>query len=191
MTEETNFLDRLSRCLAGDRQVEPDRPGFQRAGVLVPLIVGGEKQELLFTRRTDTVETHKGQISFPGGVVDAADEDIVATAIRELEEETGIPAREVRTVGLLDDLATPTGFLITPVVGLFDDLPTVTPNPDEVAEVFSVPLEFFYDTRNRTVERHTLHGVEREGWRYTHSGRTIWGATAVIIRSLLMRLERT
>lgn len=191
MTEENLFRDRLSRCLAGKRHVEPERPGFHRAGVLVPLVDSGGIQELIFTQRTETVETHKGQIAFPGGVADAADENIVATAVRELEEETGIARWAVRTVGLLDDLATPTGFLITPVVGVFDNLPSMAPNPEEVAEVFTVPLEFFLDPRNRTVERHSLQGVEREGWRYTHQGRTIWGATAVIIRSLLLRLERT
>jgi 8-oxo-dGTP pyrophosphatase MutT (NUDIX family) len=159
--------------------------------VLVPVIDSRGTQDLLFTRRTHIVETHKGQISFPGGVVDGADENIVATALREMEEETGIHPATVRTMGLLDDLATPTGFLITPVVGLFNALPSITPNPDEVAEVFTVPLEFFFDTRNRTVERHRFDGVEREGWRFTYRGKTIWGATAVIIRSLLLRLDRT
>jgi len=159
--------------------------------VLVPVIVSRGTKELLFTQRTDIVETHKGQISFPGGVVDSADDDIVATAIREMREETGVSPRAVRTVGLLDDLATPTGFLITPVVGLFNALPSITPNPSEVAEVFTVPLEFFFDTRNRTVERHSFRGVEHEGWRFTYRGKTIWGATAIIVRSLLLRLDHT
>ncbi len=161
--------------------------GYQKAGVLVPLVSGDSGAELLFTKRTDLVETHKGQISFPGGMVDRGDRDIASTALRELEEELGIPASMVEVVGLLDDLATPTGFVITPVVGMLTVLPEMRPNTEEVQESFLVPLSFFADHSHGRREFRTLHGKKHEVWFYDYRRRTIWGATAMIVRSLLDR----
>jgi 8-oxo-dGTP pyrophosphatase MutT (NUDIX family) len=156
--------------------------------VLVPLILGGEGAELLFTRRTDHVETHKGQISFPGGMADDADADIVQTALREAEEELGIAAGLIDIKGILDDLAVPSGFTITPVVGILSALPLLTPNPREVAEAFTVPLAFFCDPANGRSELWDYRGAKREVWFYEHGEHTIWGATAMIVRSLLLSL---
>ncbi|HTR98555.1 MAG TPA: CoA pyrophosphatase [Bacteroidota bacterium] len=162
--------------------------GFRRAGVLVPLLIGSRKPELLFTKRTEEVESHKGQISFPGGMADAADMDIVETALREAREELGIEASAVTVRGMLDDLAVPSGFIITPVVGTLEALPTLTPNPAEVAEAFTVPLEFFCSPRNGRSEIRELHGMKREVWFYEHREHTIWGATAMIVRSLVLKM---
>jgi len=162
--------------------------GFRRAGVLVPLLIGSRKPELLFTKRTEEVESHKGQISFPGGMADAADTDIVETALREAREELGIEASVVTVRGLLDDLAVPSGFIITPVVGTLEALPTLTPNPAEVAEAFTVPLEFFCIPRNGRSEIRELHGMKREVWFYEHREHTIWGATAMIVRNLVVKM---
>ena len=162
--------------------------GFRRAGVLVPLVIGGRKPELLFTKRTDEVESHKGQISFPGGMTDTGDVDIVETALREAREELGITASAVTVRGILDDLAVPSGFIITPVVGTLEALPTLTPNPAEVAEAFTVPLEFFCIPRNGRSEIRELHGMKREVWFYEHREHTIWGATAMIVRSLVVKM---
>ena len=162
--------------------------GFRRAGVLVPLILGGDGADLLFTRRTDHVETHKGQISFPGGMTDESDTDIVHTALREAEEELGIGAKHVEIKGMLDDLAVPSGFIITPVVGTLRALPLLTPNPQEVAEAFTVPLAFFCDPANGRSELRDYRGGKREVWFYQHGGHTIWGATAMIVRLLLLNL---
>ena len=159
--------------------------GYQRAGVLVPLILDGGTLDLLFTKRTEQVETHKGQISFPGGAVDRTDRDIVHTAVREAEEELGIPETAVQLLGLLESLSTPTGFVITPVVGVLRGLPSLCPNSHEVAEVFTVPLEFFRDERNARREIWMVEGREQEVWFYTWGGHVIWGATAIILRSLL------
>jgi 8-oxo-dGTP pyrophosphatase MutT (NUDIX family) len=162
--------------------------GFRRAGVLVPLILNGGGTELLFTRRTDHVETHKGQISFPGGMSDEGDEDIVQTALRETEEELGIGASHVEIRGILDDLAVPSGFIITPVVGVLSGLPPLRPNPQEVAEAFTVPVGFFCDTRNGRSELRDFRGAKREVWFYQHGEHNIWGATAMIVRSLLLTM---
>ena len=163
--------------------------GYSKAAVLVPLILESGVPHLLFTKRTEIVETHKGQISFPGGVMDPDDGDVIRTALREAWEEVGIPEAAVVISGLLDDLATPTGFIITPVVGLIEQLPRLSPNKDEVADIFQVPLSFFSDQRNGRSELREFRGRKHEVWFYQSDGHTIWGATAIIVRSLLKRLE--
>jgi 8-oxo-dGTP pyrophosphatase MutT (NUDIX family) len=164
--------------------------GFQRAAVLVPIIHSAGSHELLLTRRTHDVETHKGQISFPGGVVDRGDRDSVHTALRETREELGIDEEMVTTVGLLDDLATPTGFIITPVVGFFSSMPPLRRNPREVAEVFFVPLSFFEDSAHVRHEQREFLGRMHDVWYYDTEKHIVWGATAAIIRSLLKRMQR-
>jgi 8-oxo-dGTP pyrophosphatase MutT (NUDIX family) len=161
--------------------------GFHRAAVLVPVIWTGE-YELLFTKRTETVETHKGQISFPGGMVDSGDRDIVHTALREASEELGIQEGMVSVEGTLDDLPTPSGFVITPVVGIIDALPVLSLNLREVAEAFHLPLAFFADPAAGRLEMREFRGAQREVWFYEHGSHVIWGATAMIVRSLLKSL---
>ena len=163
--------------------------GYHRAGVLVPVVSADTGPELLFTRRTELVETHKGQISFPGGMADEEDADIVATALREFEEELGVRRHVVEVLGLLDDLPTPTGFVITPVVGILSKVPELSPNDDEVAEVFRVPLSFFAVRDNGRMEIREFRGTSHEVWFYEYSGRTIWGVTAAIIRLFLKRVN--
>ena len=163
--------------------------GFHRAGVLVPIVQRSDGLDLLFTKRTDAVETHKSQISFPGGMVDSEDVDIVQTALREAEEELGLPPSAVETLGMLDDLPTPTGFVITPVIGIVETLPPLKLNPAEVAEVLQVPLEFFMDGRNGRSELREFRGKRFEVWFYQFGEHLIWGATAMITRSLLKKLH--
>lgn len=162
--------------------------GYARAGVLVPLVLTPNGVELLLTQRTETVETHKGQIAFPGGMVDASDRDIVRTALRETCEEIGLPAASIEIIGQLDDMATPTGFVITPVVGAIAHLPPLMPNSNEVAEIFAVPLDFFADPANGRREMREFNGRSHEVWFYPWQGKTIWGATAMMVRSLLKKI---
>jgi 8-oxo-dGTP pyrophosphatase MutT (NUDIX family) len=155
------------------------------AAVLVPVIQDIRGSSLLLTRRTETVETHKGQIAFPGGMVDETDRDRVHTALREAEEELGIPPASVEMLGMLDDLTTPTGFCITPVVGLLSHLPPLRLSPGEVAEAFTVPLEFFADPANAEKEQRSFRGAVREVWTYRYGGHVIWGATGTIIHRFM------
>jgi 8-oxo-dGTP pyrophosphatase MutT (NUDIX family) len=164
-------------------------PGYAHAGVLVPLVSTKCSLELLFTKRTEKVETHKGQISFPGGMVDATDRDIIHTALREAEEEIGLTHDKIEVIGLLDDMATPSGFVITPVVGIVEELPELFPNHDEVAEVFRVDLEFFADESNGRTEFREVKGLSYEVWFYPYGDHLIWGATAMMIRSLLKKIK--
>jgi 8-oxo-dGTP pyrophosphatase MutT (NUDIX family) len=169
------------------REIAP--AGLIPAAVLVPLVPGNGETHLLLTRRTDAVETHKGQVAFPGGMVDEDDRDRMATALRETDEELGIGSAAIEPIGYLDDLATPTGFLITPVLGVLSRMPAMSLNPAEVAEAFLVPLSFFENNINR---RRVTRGTEfgpRETWQYDFDGRIIWGATATIIRDLMVMLQ--
>ena len=179
---------RLAAAFAGVSRNELSAPGFHKSAVLVPLMLLQETSDLLLTKRTDTVETHKGQIAFPGGMVDNDDRDIVHTALRETEEELGIPAGKIETVGILDDLSTPSGYIISPVVGILDRLPILHLNPREVDVAFPVPLRFFADAGNGRCEMREVLGEKRELWFYEYGTHMIWGATAMIIRALLKRI---
>lgn len=163
--------------------------GYMQAAVLVALIRQDGDYELLLTRRTEEVETHKGQVAFPGGMRDHTDDTIVDTALREAAEELGIPPGSVRIAGLLDDLLTPTGFVVTPVVGILERIPTLAPNAAEVADVFRAPLSFFADERNGRSERRNVAGKEYDVWFYDSGGHLVWGVTAGIIRILLKTIS--
>jgi 8-oxo-dGTP pyrophosphatase MutT (NUDIX family) len=189
----TMTIAELRRLLQPD-PAAPERKhvtidGFHHAGVLVPIVNQHAIPNLLLTKRTEAVETHKGQISFPGGMVDSTDEDIAKTALREAEEELGLSPAAVELLGLLDDHPTPTGFVITPVIGIIESLPPLKPNPVEVAEVLLVPLDFFADQRNARSELREFRGRRHEVWFYQFGEHLIWGATAMITRSLLKRLR--
>ena len=169
------------------RPAMDDDPGapLLAAAVLIPVIQDGRDLSVLLTRRTDTVETHKGQIAFPGGMVDVTDRDRVHTAVREADEELGIPPSSVEILGMLDDLTTPTGFCITPVVGLLPHLPALRLSPGEVAEAFTVPLAFFADPAHASMEIRSVRGAPREIWTYQYGDYVIWGATGTIIHRFM------
>ncbi len=128
-------------------------PGLIRAAVLIPLIARPGGTTAIFTRRADHLPAHAGQISFPGGRVDASDRGPVATALREAEEESGLRPDQVEIVGCLDPFDTSTGFVVTPVVGLVTPPLDLVLDAFEVAEAFEVPLAFILDPANH--ERHS------------------------------------
>ena len=179
----------LSAAIAGRARATLSLDGFRRAGVLVPVVFAPDGPELLFTRRTEEVLSHKGQISFPGGMAEESDRDITRTALREADEELGLAEGDFEILGLLDDHATPSGFVITPVLGLAPERPVIRPNAGEVAETFYVPLAFFASTENLTTEQRFFLGRTQDVWFYDTGTHVIWGATAAIIRGLLERLS--
>jgi 8-oxo-dGTP pyrophosphatase MutT (NUDIX family) len=133
--------------------------------------------------------THAGQISFPGGRVHAGDASLIDTALRELEEETGIDRALVTIAGFLDPYETVnSGFMILPVVGFVRESFTLHMNANEVAEIFEAPLEYLCDPRNRSRMSVERQGVTREFYTIRFAGHTIWGATAEIIVNLSGRL---
>jgi 8-oxo-dGTP pyrophosphatase MutT (NUDIX family) len=159
------------------------------ASVLVPL-VQRDVLTVLLTQRTDHLNDHPGQISFPGGRAEPSDADAIATALREAEEEIGLHARHIDVLGSLPTYTTGTGFIVTPVVALIEPPFTVAPDPFEVAEIFEVPLAFLMSPAN-----HRRHGVEVAGvrreflsmpWESAHGEPRryfIWGATAMMLRN--------
>lgn len=181
----TDFLTRIRSLARRTNRERVSMEGYHSAAVLVPVILEAASPALLFTKRTELVETHKGQVSFPGGTMEPGDSSVEHTALREAQEEIGIRPEDVEVTGLLDDLATPTGFIITPVVGIIAHLGPLSPNEDEVAEVFRVPLSFFANPSNARSALRSTRGEQREVWYYQYDTHSIWGATAMIVRSLL------
>ena len=157
------------------------------AAVLVPIVMRSVPMVLL-TERTSHLTTHSGQIAFPGGKHDADDRDMVATALREAQEEVGLAPEFVQVIGQLPVYVTGTAFVITPVVALVRDGFVLAPNTHEVQAVFEVPLHFLMNPANHRWHQFEVDGVRRR-WMsmpYDDSGkeRFIWGATAGMLRNL-------
>jgi 8-oxo-dGTP pyrophosphatase MutT (NUDIX family) len=167
--------------LASDRRLTP-------AAVLVPIIMRASGATMLFTERAADLRDHAGQISFPGGKVDADDVDDIAAALREAHEEVGLPPEAVDVIGRLGPYETGTGFNISPVVGLIFNAPQFTPQATEVASVFEVPLHFVIDPKNHQIHSRLFHGVQRHFYAITYQERLIWGATAAILVQFANRL---
>jgi 8-oxo-dGTP pyrophosphatase MutT (NUDIX family) len=159
------------------------------AAVLAPIVERAEPT-LMLTRRTEHLSSHAGQICFPGGRVHAADEDLVATALREMEEEVGIGREAIAIAGFLDAYETlNTGYLILPVVGFLAPDRSLAINENEVAEVFEAPLSYLLDPMNHARKRVERGGVMREFYAIDYGRYTIWGATAAMIVDLSERLR--
>jgi 8-oxo-dGTP pyrophosphatase MutT (NUDIX family) len=177
----------------GDHDLNPDMlPGrpLIPAAVLVGLVERPEGMSLLFTKRTPHLTDHAGQISFPGGRVDATDADVVAAALREAEEEVGLPSHNVEMIGRLDTYVTRTGFEVTPCVGFIDPPERYRADPFEVAEVFEAPLSFFLDPGSRKLESRVYQGRQRFFYAYPWGDYYIWGATAGMLNNLAEVLGR-
>lgn len=177
----------------------PDDPGCPRfvhaadrhpvaAAVLVPIVNHPAGPSLLFTERTAHLNDHAGQISFPGGRVDEGDADRAATALREAEEELGLPRSRIEVIGRLPDHDIMTGFRVTPVVGWVEPPFELNPDKFEVADVFEVPLAFFLDPSNHQRHHREVRGALRHFYAMPYGDRYIWGATAGMLYSLYCAL---
>ena len=154
------------------------------AAVLVPLVPREHGLTVLLTQRTPHLVHHAGQISFPGGRVDAGDGSAEDTALRETEEEIGLPRERVRVLGRLPTYYIPSGFKVTPIVGWVEPPFDLRLDEFEVAEAFEVPLAFFLDPSNHRLERGERNGRVREFFVMPYEGRNIWGATAGMLVTL-------
>ncbi len=165
-----------------------DAGAWKMASVLVPVLAREPEATVLLTLRTSHLNSHGGQIAFPGGKIEAADATPVETALREAEEEVGIPPALVTPLSLLDLHNTGTGFRIIPVLALADPSCEPVPHPGEVAEIFEVPLSFLMAEQNHIQHLREWNGRPILFHAMDYEGRFIWGATAAILRNLYERL---
>ena len=175
--------------VTGDHVLNPDMAAVSLhdltpAAVLIGLVERDAGLTLLLTQRSVDLEHHPGQISFPGGHVDDDDKTAEACALRELEEETGIPTRHVHVAGRLPTYTTRTGFAIAPVVGFITPPFSLRPDPREVADIFEVPFDFLMDTANHQRMSRDFNGKTRYFHAMSYEDHYIWGATAGMLVNL-------
>jgi 8-oxo-dGTP pyrophosphatase MutT (NUDIX family) len=161
---------------------------WKTAAVLVPVVAREPEATVLLTLRTSHLNAHSGQIAFPGGKIEDGDATPVGTALRETEEEAGIPRSDVMPLSLLDLHNTGTGFRIIPVLALVDPAIKPVPHPGEVAEIFEVPLSFLMEKENHQEQLRDWRGLSVLFYSMQYEQRYIWGATAAILRNLYERL---
>jgi predicted Fe-S protein YdhL (DUF1289 family)/8-oxo-dGTP pyrophosphatase MutT (NUDIX family) len=159
------------------------------AAVLAGLVPRAQGTQVLLTRRTDGLRHHAGQVSFPGGRMEASDRDAVAAALRESREEIALLPSQVTPLGFLDPFTTISGFRVVPVVAVIDPDYVPTPEPNEVADVFEVPLDYLLSPDNLRRVEVDYRGRRRAVLEYDWPGQRIWGATAAILFNLRQRLE--
>ena len=162
---------------------------LKAAAVLIPIVLRRPDPQVLFTRRADHLSRHAGQVSFPGGRVEANDASVIDAALRETEEEVGLSRAHVEILGALDAYETGTGFRIQPIVGLVQEGFDLRVDPEEVAEVFEVPLAFFADLGNHLTEQREHKGVRYNMFAAPFGRYHIWGLTAGILRTLAETLQ--
>ncbi len=160
------------------------------AAVLVPVIAYENAAQILLTQRPQSMTSHPGQVAFPGGKVEKSDKNIVATALREAEEEVGLDPALVDIIGYLDTYQTGSGFRITPVVGLVPSTYSLKLDRREVEEAFEVPLSFLMSERNHQKHSRIWQGKNRAYYAMPYGDRFIWGATAGMLKNFYDRIYR-
>ena len=182
--------------LAEQLQQRPGRqlhlPGLELrdSAVLAPFVLRGGEPRLLFTLRPAHLRRHAGQVSFPGGARDPEDPTTLHTALRELNEELGVPERAVEVLGMLDEIPTTSEFRVVPYVGLLDPSVELRPDAGEIAELLEVRVSDLLVPGLRRTEKRVFRGAEHDVYFYDVGRHTIWGATARILSNLLSVISR-
>lgn len=180
------IIERLSRLPVPGAGIAD---GLREAAVLLPLFERAAGITLLLALRTQHLHHHPGQISLPGGMIEASDASPVAAALREASEEVGIPPERVEIVGRMESIPTRTGFRIAPVVGFVASDVQLTLDRFEVEHVLEVPLEFLMSAKNYKRETRTFDGVGPVSYyALDFQGQIVWGATAQIIVNFVRHL---
>jgi 8-oxo-dGTP pyrophosphatase MutT (NUDIX family) len=156
------------------------------SAVMVPIYQKQGHYSIVFIRRTETVKTHKGQISFPGGARDSRDRTLLHTAVRECHEEIGLKTRDIDIIGEMDDeITTTSNYIVTPFVAMIPWPYRFTRNRDEVAEIIEIPINALLEKGHLKANTETLEDKPIESFTYYYQGKVIWGATARILKKLL------
>lgn len=182
LQERIRALDRVRLPELNDGHRLPGREGLcTPAAVLIPIVNRPEGLTLLLTQRADSLPDHPGQISFPGGRQEPEDGSSADTALRESDEEIGLPPDRVEILGAIGRYETVTGYSVTPVAGWVEPPFELAPDPIEVADVFEVPLSFVLDPANFIQGEREVSGRTRSYFAVPYGERYIWGATAAMI----------
>ncbi len=181
------MIDRIRTLVQGYARTPIADSGLPRAAVLIPLYEKDQRLHVLLTKRTDLVEHHKGQISFPGGALDEGDPGLDVCALRETHEEIGVHPDHVEVFGPMDDMITVSNFVVTPYVGaLTHPAPyPFAPNAHEVAEIIEAPVDHLLDNRNLIEEVRRLQGQDVVLPSFRYGEHVIWGATARMLKRFL------
>ena len=182
------FLHTYEHDVWHQQSIAPGQ-AVKHAAVLVPLVERSSGTQVLFTQRTSHLHDHAGQISFPGGRVEPEDRDRADTALRETEEEIGLPRSAIEVLGALPDFEMQSGFRIAPVVGWIRPPYATQPDPFEVQDIFEAPLAHFLAPANYQRRRYTLEGLDRRYLAIPYGGRYIWGATAGMLYTFYQLLR--
>ncbi len=184
------MLDTIRKNLAGESQDDIASGDLTPAAILFPLLYKDGKLSILFTKRTQMVRAHKGQVSFPGGVRDTEDKRLLDTALREAQEEIGLAPKDVDILGSLAPIATvSSGFLIYSFVGLVPYPYPFQLNRQEVEEFFTAPFDYFADHNNWDCNARHLDGQPGSDYSISYGKYLIWGATARILKRFFERVE--
>lgn len=203
LTTRFGWIERLADGLseAGDEVYAPALEFLRRAGrwpsgkpavaaVLAAIVEDNSGPALILTRRRDDLVQHAGQVALPGGAVDAEDVTHEQAALREAKEEVGLPPAQVRILGRLPRYPTTSGYLVTPVVGYVEEQVQLVASPDEVADIFTLPLAVLMDRDRWQQKVFESNGVSLPYQELNWAGQRIWGATAGMLQLLLPALRR-
>ena len=181
--------DAIRRLLSQNPKRSIDDPSLVPAGVMLLVYPKDGEYCILLNKRTETVEHHKGEISFPGGSQDEEDKTLLDTALRETEEEMGIREQDIEVLGELDDMPTSSRFLMSPYVGTIPAPYDFRPSTIEVAEVLEVPISSLLDPENVRDEAKIVDGRLDHSPTYAHRGHLVYGATARVLARFVELLD--
>lgn len=183
-------IDKIPQLLnpVDDKEiVDKAQNGYKRAAVLVPLIWHDNQWHILFTKRTENLPHHKGQISFPGGMYELEDQNMHETALRETEEELGVKRHTIQTLGRMDDFEAISGVTISPYVGILFWPQRLALSVDEVSHIVIMPVHWLADSSH--YEKREYHGFHDVLYYQPYEGEVLWGITAYLTKTLLDKFE--